>query len=674
MTKTLLLLVLIITAFIQNIFSQANAGPDQVICDDQTYMQANDPTPNSGIWTVLSGSGTFENASLYNTLVTDIAGGPNEYRWEVTVGVDVYNDDLVVTNNLYDANASVAGPTTICVDSADLLGNIPASGTIGEWSIWAGGGTFADPFDPTTRVNNLLRGSNIVRWTVTKNGCSNYDDVTITNNMVEAFAGSDIITCGNDAFLIANELYPTETGLWSVLSGSGTILTPFDNETIVTDLGAGVNVFRWSVSGNGCTAQDEVQVSENSFVTTAGFDQTVCDSSVALQAQDPSPGHGIWSTVHSEVTIVIPSSNTTIVTGLQDNTAYTFRWTVYKNGCSAWDEVLITNDLVQAYAGPDQIICESNAFLEADEPVAGLGNWTILSGSGVIVEPNLYNSEVTNLGLGINILNWTVTNQTCWTDDIVIITRHDATDATATDQVNCDGISTLDGNVPGSGESGIWEILSGSGILSNPTMYNSMISDVDLESESLLSWTVSNENCSNFIEITVTNHGFEINAGPDTTINSEQYQLQGDDPAPGNGLWTVLSGSGIFTNLTLYNTFVSSYSEGENIFSWTVFRNGCTDDDEVVITYDPVNINTISNLKINIFPNPTEGKVKLRTSIELYDAVVELTSSSGRQVYYKLIQKDSKTIELDLSHLAKGIYFVKIKLSDQIKLLKLVKK
>src|SRR5690606_13059815 len=49
----------------------ANAGPDQQVCDDNTTLAGNTPIPPAvGQWTVVSGSGTFANASSPTTGVT----------------------------------------------------------------------------------------------------------------------------------------------------------------------------------------------------------------------------------------------------------------------------------------------------------------------------------------------------------------------------------------------------------------------------------------------------------------------------------------------------------------------------------------------------------------------------------------------------------------------------
>jgi hypothetical protein len=563
-------------------------GDSIFVCGITAYLNGNEPVAGqTGVWTVTAGTGILIDNTLYNTQVTNLNKGLNKFRWTIGNGTCSDYADLVVTNDLYDANASVAGPTTICTNYADLLANIPVSGATGLWSVWAGGGTFDDPTSPTARITGLLKGDNTLRWTVTKNGCSNWDDVVITNNMVEALAGSDLITCGNDANLVANELFPGENGLWTRLSGAGTIITPSDNQTIVTGLGAGVNVFRWSVTGNGCSAQDEVQVSENTFFTSAGFDQHVCTSTVSLQGQNPAPGNGVWSFSGPGVTIVNPTLNTTLVTGLQDNSPHTFRWTVFKNGCSAWDEVMIYNDLVTARAGADFATCTSNTTLAAENPVAGTGLWTITAGGGVITTPSYYASAITNLGLGSNTLVWFVTNLTCISSDVLILTNNKVTATAGADILTCNNYANLNGDQPQAGGSGQWLTVGGPGIVQTPSAFNTLVTNLQ-RGFNTFQWTVYQNGCNNGGDlVTVTNNSFDANAGEDQLLAPmvDLTNFEATLEANQTGFWSVLSGSGNIVDINDPNSEVNTLLNGVNTFAWNVSNTfGCTSYDDVAIT------------------------------------------------------------------------------------------
>ena len=66
----------------------ADAGPDQELnYMFGTTLDAEPVAIGTGIWTLLSGKGNLVNASLFNTSVTGLSLGINEFKWTVTNGV-----------------------------------------------------------------------------------------------------------------------------------------------------------------------------------------------------------------------------------------------------------------------------------------------------------------------------------------------------------------------------------------------------------------------------------------------------------------------------------------------------------------------------------------------------------------------------------------------------------
>ena len=89
-------------------------------------------------------------------------------------------------------------------------------------------------------------------------------------------------------------------------------------------------------------------------------------------------------------------------------------WTITKDGCSATDTVLITNNLPSpALAGSDQVLCADSTLLYANIPLYGTGQWTLISGSGVFENRNSNNTKVKGLNLGKNTLRWVTTKNGC---------------------------------------------------------------------------------------------------------------------------------------------------------------------------------------------------------------------------------------------------------------------
>ena len=135
-------------------FSQ-NAGSDQDLCDVlSTTLDADDPSPNTGTWTVVGtppGSVSFTDNTLYNTDVTVGAYGSYTFRWTLNIGG---SDDVTITFRQSPTTAN-AGPdqtgSVMCdITSTTLAGNSPAIGT-GTWSIESGtGGSISTPGSPTS--------------------------------------------------------------------------------------------------------------------------------------------------------------------------------------------------------------------------------------------------------------------------------------------------------------------------------------------------------------------------------------------------------------------------------------------------------------------------------------------------------------------------------------------
>ncbi|MFI5151498.1 MAG: hypothetical protein ACHQRM_17355, partial [Bacteroidia bacterium] len=156
---------------------------------------------------------------------------------------------------------------TVCATTATLAGNTPASGT-GTWSLVSGSGTITTPGSPTSGVTALGIGANVFQWTITLAGCgSSSSQVTITRvgPPTPANAGATQNVCGTTATLSGNTP-GTGTGVWSLVSGTGTITTPGSPTSGVTGLSAGPNVFQWTISNSPC-ASSSAQVTINGGVS-----------------------------------------------------------------------------------------------------------------------------------------------------------------------------------------------------------------------------------------------------------------------------------------------------------------------------------------------------------------------------------------------------------------------
>jgi hypothetical protein len=173
-----------------------NAGSDQNICNNSTTLSATAAT--GGSWIVVSGTGTFTNASLANTNVTGLSAGANVFRWTIPGGAcGSVSDDVAITVQAQPSTALAGIDQIICATVANLNGNVPSVGN-GVWTIVSGSGTFANANLANTSVSGLSTGTNTFRWTISNGVCApSFDEVTVNveNQNIVAFAGNDQNIC-----------------------------------------------------------------------------------------------------------------------------------------------------------------------------------------------------------------------------------------------------------------------------------------------------------------------------------------------------------------------------------------------------------------------------------------------------------------------------------------------
>ncbi len=571
----------------------AIVGVDRSSCGPIDILVAVEPDINkgeSGLWSTLGGA-FIQDPTKADSDVSNLVVGENNFRWSVTNGSCSDDATFVIENDKYEVTADIAGPNIICKDEADLIGNILIGGCTGLWTIPGGDGEFEDDRSPTTKVSGLSRNESRIRWTISKNGCDNFAEVAVINHMVEAYAGKDIITCGEDPTIVATPTLDHETGFWDRITGTGLIDNSLSNVTDVTNLSDGANIYRWYVDGkSGCFDFDDVTVFENSFTTSAGLPEEICTPTYVLQGADPAPGTGLWTFSGPGVTIDDQTSNVTTVRGLQDDSDYIFTWNVERNGCTDSKYVTITNNYIQAYAGSDQSVCEGEATLNADDPLPGTGLWTITSGGGTLShQGTYYGADVTGLVPGTTTLQWTLMHENCPSISNVTVTNNHVSAVAGTEQNICFDNTLLAGTPEKSGGSGIWT-KQGSGQIENETLYNTQVTNLQ-QGANVFTWTVYENGCNNIghpdTRVTINNNSFFADAGNDEILDpyviATNFTASLPD-ATATGLWSVSAGQGDVVTPDHPTSNVIDMQTGVNVFEWYVQYNGCFDSDFVAFT------------------------------------------------------------------------------------------
>ncbi len=595
---------------ITNNLKEANAGTDMNICMDNTVLNAMNPSPGTGSWGTQSGSGTFTTPALYNTSVTDIGLGTNTYQWTVTHMTCNSSDNVVVTNNSVTADAGTS--MTICTNSTVLAASNPSPGT-GMWTILGGGGNFVNANMYNTPVDNIPLGNSTYRWTIENSGCTDDADITVTNDGILAHAGTDIEICTTSAILTGNDPSPG-TGLWEVMSGSGIFTNNLLYNTPVTGVGLGTNTYKWTVSNNSCTNNDNVYVTNNSVTANAGTDQDICTNSTILDGNMPSGGTGTWSIETGTGSFSFPNQYNTQVTSIvPGNNVY--KWRIENGTCFAEDFVTINNKTPFVDAGPDLEICSNTGTLMANIPQGGAtGLWSDPFSAGVAFDDAAnHNTSVTNFPQGTTTLRWTITNSPCFEDDDVTVTNNQITSIDAgTDQDICAFSSSLTASSLLGGQTGFWAVINGKGLLANPTANFTPVSLIGLGINEY-KWTVQKGNCTQADIVRITNHSPEVYAGDDQAVYDVfATNLQGNMPPAGTtGVWSKISGGGMFGNTAEPTTPVTALLAGENVFRWTItpnsgLCNGIPYTDDVLVTVGVTQTISIPTTWVTIPPTITE--------------------------------------------------------------------
>ncbi len=291
----------------------ANAGTDETVCADTHALNS----PNllvsgeTGTWSVVSGSGNFDDLSDPTTSVDGLGLGDNTFRWTISNGGTCPPTQSEVTITRREITAAVTGAAqTLCTDATTLSANAPATGETGVWTVLNGGGTFANANDPNTTVSNLTVGPNEFAWEISDGVCTpTVASIVITRNQLTA-----------DADAIATTIAEGTTASLTGLAADGT--GPYD--------------YRWEPAAllDDPTAQNPTTVALNNSTT---FTLTVTDQGVGTtcQATDnvtititgglPSV---IASADGSESTITICKGESVQLDarGSGGDGAYTYRW------------------------------------------------------------------------------------------------------------------------------------------------------------------------------------------------------------------------------------------------------------------------------------------------------------------------------------------------------------
>ncbi|MCW8898228.1 MAG: PKD domain-containing protein [Flavobacteriales bacterium] len=624
-----------------------NAGPDQTICVNNLSVNlsgsVSGPT-STGVWTT-SGTGVFVPSNTNLNAVYQ-ASAQDSIAGTVTLTLTSTNngncnavfDDMVITI-LPAGGANVGADQSVCANNVNvsLTGIITGNASGGVWST-SGTGAFS-PNNTNLNVTYLPSAADIasgsVIITLTANSCNN-----ATDDMIITITPAPVVNAGNDTTVCVSNLNvplngsvsgASNTGSWST-SGTGTFtpnnttLNATYNASAADSVNQGVVLYLTATNiGNCAPVTDTVVI--NLFPTgtaNAGADQTVCANNATITLNGSITGgatSGQWTTSGSGT--FVPSDtvlNATYIPSSADTAAGSVNLVLNAtNSCSpAADFMVLTiTPAPVVEAGPDQVVCGTNATFSLNGSVSGpttTGIWST-SGTGTfsnntIMNPT-YTASATDISNGgVTIYLTSTNNGLCnpVVDSLLIsITTGIGVNAGPDQSVCLTSTQTqLMGAVFNGSTTGQWTTTGTGTFFPHDSVmspiYQITSADTTAGTIMFILTSTNNGNCSPASDTMVVTFGSAAyaNAGVDQTICADNLNVPLNGVVSGgssSGIWTT-NGTGTFnpSDTVLTTSYLASATDSAagsvDIYLTTTNNDGgCSSgNDTITINFDYVPI------------------------------------------------------------------------------------
>ena len=527
----------------------AAASNDTTVCFSENSIQLSGTAGGASVganWSIVNGSGSFDNASNANAVYTfsaaDKTAGTVTIRYNVNgvAGSACGNaqDDLVISI-LPQVIITTSADTAIC--SGGNVNYSPASNMAGATFSWTSSVVSGSVTGNTTAgngaINNILTNQSattpaVVKYFITPSapGCNgNAFEFTVVVQPSPTLAitkGDDTLCTGSTTDIRFQSSYSNSLFSWtsSVISGTATGFTSQSSpgtisaiNDVLVNVGSAparvqyiLQLHTDSVICGGEKDTVVIVVHPNVTTANAGVDQQLCNvTSATLSANTPTVGIGTWSQLSGPAaTIANANQPGTTVSGLQAGASYSFVWTITGEApCAASSDTVFINISSASIGGntnADATVCSGSNG----------GTITLTGNTGNILRWESSANNGTTWSIFSNTTNTTdYTNLTATTwyravvqsgvcpsafSDTTILTVVPQVQAAhaGNDQVICGSTAVLNANAPSAIEVGSWLQVSGpnAAVLSATNLPTLNASGLVAGTYTFV-WTLSNPTC-----------------------------------------------------------------------------------------------------------------------------------------------------------------------------------
>ncbi len=340
--------------------------------------------------------------------------------------------------------------------------------------------------------------------------------------------------------------------------------------------------------------------------------------------------------------------------------------------CSFTVEVLNYPDTARVTNDTIELCNEYSTIVSAEVPSVGTGQWTAIGGTATFLNPSGTSTTVSNLSIGTNLLEWSVSTPDCGAvrDTMVVIVYQLPSSANVpASLIACNPNGTVIQTLPATIGNGSWSGPPGV-TFDDPEAAVTTVNNLPLGSSELV-WTVTNGTCpasSDTMDVYMLPYA-EIDQ-PDTSLclNDLPWAVTGTIPEESQSvLWSIIEGDGTFVNKYDETTTLTGASAGDLVIIYTMSYPGCgssTDTLELTVTQcagDEIHVPTLftpnSDGDNDVFELPNFTLLYPQCEVQIYNRW-------GSIVYESVGYQTPWDGNFEEEPVPAGTYFYRIALND----------